>query len=162
MLLPFSTYTKPLGKDSDFIISFNSTEMFYFLFQIVARVFIDLTIFIYQYSWWFAWCCGLGCRWIWRQMLRQQRKNMRDCNWLQANSLQTLAWTSLFVWFSVIIWPSFKFIFSEMLSTYSWFCIRVQLLRGICFNSFLPQYWHYISFCGNLSSATDSDFLLDL
>ena len=31
-----------------------------------------------------------------------------------------------------------------------------------CFNSFLPQYWYCISFCGNLNSATGSDFLLDL
>ena len=31
-----------------------------------------------------------------------------------------------------------------------------------CFNSFLPQYWYCISFCGNLNSATGSDFLLNL
>ena len=39
---------KPLGKDSDFNISLNSREIFFF--QIVAHMFIDLTVFIYQYS----------------------------------------------------------------------------------------------------------------
>ena len=39
---------KTLGKDSDFNISLNSRELFFF--QIVAHMFIDLTVFIYQYS----------------------------------------------------------------------------------------------------------------
>ena len=47
--------------------------------------------------------------------------------------------------------PCFKIILSKMMST-----------TRNCFNSFLPQYWYCISFCGNLNSATGSDFLLDL
>ena len=39
---------KTVGKDSDFNISLNSREIFFF--QIVAHMFIDLTVFIYQYS----------------------------------------------------------------------------------------------------------------
>ena len=45
----FFTYTKALGKDSDFNISFNSPRNF-ISFKIVAHMFIDLTVFIYQYS----------------------------------------------------------------------------------------------------------------
>ena len=149
MLLPFSTYTKPLGKDSDFNISLNSREIL-FLSNSSSHVYwFDCFHLLVQ----LRMCLML---WVGVQMnlktnIEATKEKYEGPQLASSKFAPDFGLTSLFMRFCVITWPSFKIILIKMMST-----------TRNCFNSFLPQYWYCISFCGNLNSATGSDFLLDL